>query len=91
MPPLLGELALSIKRARAQARESGWPLRTEVLRLLAHGCAHLAGYDHRTLKEDGAMRRVEERLLARVGLRGLYPAPRAKRAGSPGRNSTGPL
>jgi probable rRNA maturation factor len=78
-PPLLGELAVSLARARHQARENGWDVRTELLRLLAHGCAHLAGYTHRTRAEDRRMRAVEERLLARVALRGLYPAPAAPR------------
>jgi probable rRNA maturation factor len=83
-PALLGVLAVSLPRARRQARGNGWEARTEVLRLLAHGCAHLAGYDHATAREDRAMRRVEEGLLERVGVRGLYPPapgrPRRKQA-----------
>ncbi len=71
--PLLGELAISLPRAQAQAAANGWDLRTEMLRLLAHGCAHLAGYDHCTRAQDRVMRRVEERLLSAVGVRGLYP------------------
>ncbi len=71
--PLLGELALSLQRAAAQAVENGWPLRTEVLRLLAHGCAHVAGYDHESDAEEREMKAVEVRLLAAVGLRGIYP------------------
>lgn len=70
---LLGDLALSLDRARAQAAENGWDLRTEMLRLLAHGCAHLAGHDHADAAGEREMRRVEERLLAAVGLEGLYP------------------
>ncbi len=71
--PLLGELALSLERARRQAAENGWGLRTEVLRLLAHGCAHLAGYDHETAAEERRMRAVEIGMLAGIGLRNLYP------------------
>lgn len=78
-PPLAGELALSLERAAAQATENGWDLPTEVLRLLAHGCAHVAGYDHGTDAEEREMKAVEVRLLAAVGLPGLYPAD------SPGR------
>lgn len=70
---LLGELAVSLDRARAQARENGWDLRTEVLRLMAHGCAHLAGYDHETATEEREMKAVETGLLAAVGLREIYP------------------
>lgn len=82
-PPLLGDLAVSVERAAAQAAENGWDVQTEVLRLLAHGCAHLAGYDHATDAEDAAMRAVEETLLARVGLEGLYPVDRAHEPGAP--------
>ena len=70
---LLGEIALSLDRSRAQAAEYGWNLRTEVLRLLAHGCAHLAGFDHQTAAGDREMRSVEIGMLDRVGLKNLYP------------------
>lgn len=72
-PLLLGELALSLQRAAAQAVENGWALRTEVLRLLAHGCAHVAGYDHETEAEERVMKAAEVRLLDALGLPGLYP------------------
>ena len=71
--PLLGELALSLQRAAVQAAANGWPLRTEVLRLLAHGCAHVVGYDHESDAGEREMKAVEVRLLAAVGLPGLYP------------------
>ncbi len=70
---LLGELALSLERAREQAGENGWDLRSEVLRLLAHGCAHLAGYSHDTSEAEREMIAVEVEMLARVGLKDLYP------------------
>ncbi len=70
---LLGEIALSLDRSRAQAAEFGWNLRTEVLRLLAHGCAHLAGHDHQTAAGDREMRSVEIGMLDRVGVKNLYP------------------
>lgn len=73
-PALLGDLAVSWPRVREQAAEHGWDAQTELLRLLAHGCAHLIGMDHQTPAEDAAMRVVEEELLAAVGLTGLYPA-----------------
>lgn len=77
---LIGELALSLDRARAQAKANGWSLRTELARLLAHGCAHLAGYDHRTRAQDARMRRVEEALLDAAGFAGLYPPAAPRRA-----------
>lgn len=73
-PPLLGELALSLERAHAQALENGWSLRTEVLRLLAHGVAHLAGHDHESEEQEREMLTLEVRLLDEVGLKDIYPA-----------------
>jgi probable rRNA maturation factor len=76
--PLLGELAISLETAGRQARDNRWTLHTELLRLLAHGCAHLAGYDHRTAAEEREMKAVEVGLLARVGLTGVYPEDAAE-------------
>jgi len=70
---LFGEIAISLNQATLQAQENGWDLRTELLRLLAHGCTHLAGYDHETVDEEREMREIEIRLLAESGLTGLYP------------------
>lgn len=72
-PELLGELAVSLESAQAQARRNGWDTPTEMLRLLAHGCAHLAGHDHQTEEGERNMRAVEITLLERVGLRNIYP------------------
>ena len=58
---------------------NGWALQTELLRLLAHGCAHLAGYDHQTAAQERKMRKVEEELLERIGLKGIYPKAAAGR------------
>lgn len=71
--PMLGELALSLERAEQQARENGWARGTEVLRLLAHGCAHLAGHDHQTPVEEREMLGVEKAMLAAAGVSDLYP------------------
>ena len=72
-PDLLGELAVSLERVQVQAEENGWSNQTELLRLLAHGCTHLAGYDHQTEEADREMRAVEIALLEGAGLRGIYP------------------
>ncbi|MDH4120724.1 MAG: rRNA maturation RNase YbeY [Deltaproteobacteria bacterium] len=68
-----GDLALSVERAAAQAQENGWDVPTETARLLAHGMAHLAGYDHHTPAQEQEMRAVEDDLLAQAGFPGLYP------------------
>ena len=71
--PLLGEIAVSLERAESQAGENGWDLHTEVLRLLAHGCAHLAGHDHQDEAGERGMKALEIEMLAGVGLRDIYP------------------
>ena len=51
---ITGELAVSVERVSKQASENGWDFETELIRLLAHGCAHLAGWDH---EESGKQER----------------------------------
>jgi len=62
--PTLGEVVVSVDRARAQARERGLPLREEVARLVVHGLLHLAGHDHQRPPERRRMRAREEAWLA---------------------------
>lgn len=54
---VLGELAISIDRARDQAREQGHTVGTEVKILMLHGLLHLLGMDHD--KDRGEMARAE--------------------------------
>ena len=64
----LGDVVISLPTARRQAREGGWPLRTELRRLLAHGIAHCRGHDHED--ERGALRmaRAEKKMLGAAGM-----------------------
>ena len=39
---IAGELVVSAERVSKQAIENGWDFETELIRLLAHGCAHLS-------------------------------------------------
>jgi len=60
----LGDIYLSIERAREQAEEYGVTLADELKRLIVHGMLHLLGYDHETSPEDEAvMREKEEEIL----------------------------
>ncbi len=63
---LLGEIVISVERARAQARDAGWSVRREVVLLLVHGLLHLRGYDDQTLREAGLMRARERRVLEKI-------------------------
>ena len=70
---LVGELVVSAERVSQQASENGWDFKTELIRLLAHGCAHLAGWDHeRSAEEAREMLELESELLKEVGLTNIY-------------------
>ncbi len=62
----LGSLAISLQRARAQARAFGHSTEDEIRILMLHGILHLTGLDHET--DAGRMARAENRWRARLGL-----------------------
>jgi probable rRNA maturation factor len=62
----LGDIAISLGRARAQAREFGHSIELEVQILMLHGVLHLCGHDHES--DSGAMARAEKRWRASLGL-----------------------
>jgi probable rRNA maturation factor len=70
--PHLGDIVVSVERARAQA-EAGrggqtgdvrWSVADELRLLVTHGVLHVCGWDHATPDEETAMRALERRLLA---------------------------
>ena len=64
-PLFLGDIVVSVERARVQAQEAGVTLEAEMARLLVHGALHLLGYDHeRSTEEAAEMQRREEEILA---------------------------
>ncbi|HVW84834.1 MAG TPA: rRNA maturation RNase YbeY [Bryobacteraceae bacterium] len=64
----LGDIAISLQRARAQAREYGHALEDEIRVLMLHGVLHLKGMDHET--DSGEMARAESRWRKKLGLPG---------------------
>jgi len=62
----LGDIAISLQRARAQAREFGHTVEQEVSILMLHGVLHLMGMDHQA--GNGRMARAEKRWRVRLGL-----------------------
>ncbi len=62
----LGDIAISVVRAKENARREGHTLVEEIKLLILHGLLHLLGYDHET--DNGRMARKELRLRRRMGL-----------------------
>ena len=60
------EMAISLDRAAAQAKELGHSLDAELRILMLHGALHLCGMDHEN--DSGEMRRAETRWRKRLGL-----------------------
>lgn len=63
-----GEIVISAERVRAQAKEYGHSMTTEVAFLLVHGILHIMGWDHeRSEKEAREMRDLEITILRTCG------------------------
>jgi probable rRNA maturation factor len=60
------EMAISLDRASAQAKELGHSIDEELRILMLHGVLHLNGMDHET--DSGNMRRAETRWRKQFGL-----------------------
>jgi probable rRNA maturation factor len=64
--PYMGDIAISIQRARSQAKEFGVSLEDEIRILMLHGVLHLTGLDHES--DTGQMARAEQRWRRKLGL-----------------------
>ena len=65
----LGDMAISLERVKAQAKEYGHSNRRELAYLAVHSVLHLLGYDHMDEGEQKAqMRAREETIMAALGL-----------------------
>ncbi len=65
----LGDMCISLERAKAQAQEFGHTVRREVGYLTIHSVLHLLGYDHLDEGPQKAqMRAREETIAASIGL-----------------------
>lgn len=60
----LGDMAISLERAVAQAKEYGHSTRREIGYLTIHSVLHLLGYDHMDDGEQKAQMRQREELIA---------------------------
>ena len=65
---VLGDIVISLERAKEQAEEYGHSLSREISFLTVHSVLHLLGYDHETVEEDEKeMFAKQEDILNKLG------------------------
>jgi probable rRNA maturation factor len=60
---ILGDIAVSLDTAQAQAKEHGLTFKEEIILLLIHGILHLLGYDHEISEQEEEKMRSKTREL----------------------------
>lgn len=66
---MLGDIVISMERAKEQAEEFGHSLKREVAFLTVHSMLHLLGYDHVTSEEDEkVMFQKQDEILDLLGI-----------------------
>ncbi|MNH72174.1 Endoribonuclease YbeY [compost metagenome] len=68
IPDVLGDIIISVERAKEQSEEYGHSLEREIGFLFVHGFLHLLGYDHQDEASEAEMMAKQEAALSQVGL-----------------------
>lgn len=68
LPRILGDIVISIPKAKQQAKVYNHSYRRELGFLALHGFLHLLGYDHGTEKEEQMMFQRQKEILEKHGL-----------------------
>ena len=63
----LGDIAISLPRAAAQAKEYGHSLEREVAFLTTHAMLHLMGYNHENEQDEKYMRARQREIMDKAG------------------------
>lgn len=66
---VLGDIYISIDKAKSQAEEYGHTLTRELSFLAVHGFYHLLGYDHQNKEEEKIMFMKQEEVLEEYGIK----------------------
>ena len=65
---VLGDIYISIDKAKSQALEYNHSLKRELCFLMTHGFLHLLGYDHMTKEDENIMFPLQEKILEEYGV-----------------------
>jgi probable rRNA maturation factor len=68
MPRVLGDIIISVSKAREQAEEYGHTFMRELGFLAVHGFLHLLGYDHMNKEDEKEMFTLQREILNEYGL-----------------------
>jgi probable rRNA maturation factor len=66
---ILGDVYISIDKAKSQSEEYGHSLKRELCFLAVHGMLHLLGYDHMKKEEEKVMFTLQEEILDEMGIK----------------------
>ena len=65
---LLGDIYISIDKAKTQAKEYNHSLERELSFLAVHGFYHLLGYDHQTKEDEEVMFKKQDEVLEELNI-----------------------
>lgn len=65
----LGDIYISIDKAKSQAKDYGHSLKREICFLSIHGILHLLGYDHMNEEDEKIMFNLQEEILSSYGIK----------------------
>ena len=66
---ILGDIYISLDKAKSQAEEYNHSFLREICFLAVHGFYHLLGYDHETEEEEKIMFKKQEEVLEEYGIK----------------------
>ena len=66
---VLGDIYISLDKAKSQALEYGHSFKRELSFLAVHGLFHLLGYDHMTKEDEEIMFKKQEEALLKYGIK----------------------
>lgn len=68
LPVMLGDIVISIDKAKEQAKEYNHSFKRELAFLTVHGFLHLLGFDHMSEEDEKVMFGLQEEILGEFGI-----------------------